>query len=155
MQTKKKRCKPKYAYLGEINRMSKKAINTVLTFENSSLGAWVQLLIEFHFGPHGPTLPGSTENGIYIITTWQMWPPLSFQNQCMDQSAESSIVVTEQNVDVTNGLFFKKKIFIWLHWALVAAWGIQFPDQGPNPGPLHWKCGVLATGPPGKPSNDL
>ena len=78
MQTKKKRCKPKYAYLGEINRMSKKAINTVLTFENSSLGAWVQLLIEFHFGPHGPTLPGSTENGIYIITTWQMWPPLSF-----------------------------------------------------------------------------
>ena len=27
----------------------------------------------------------------------------------MDQSAESSIVVTEQNVDVTNGLFLKKK----------------------------------------------
>ena len=43
----------------------------------------------------------------------------------MDQSAESLIVVTEQNVDVTNGLFFKKKKkFIWLHWALVAAWGI-------------------------------
>ena len=58
--------------------MSEKAINTVLTFEKSSLGAWVQLLIEFHFGPHGPTLPGSTENSIYIITMWQMWPPLSF-----------------------------------------------------------------------------
>ena len=28
--------------------------------------------------------------------------------------------------------------------------GIQFPDQGSNPGPVHWKCGVLASGPPGK-----
>ena len=26
----------------------------------------------------------------------------------------------------------------------------QFPDQGSNPGPLPWECGVLATGPPGK-----
>ena len=25
-----------------------------------------------------------------------------------------------------------------------------FPDQGSNPGPLHWECGVLTTGPPGK-----
>ena len=23
-------------------------------------------------------------------------------------------------------------------------------DQGSNPGPLHWECGVLITGPPGK-----
>jgi len=23
-----------------------------------------------------------------------------------------------------------------------------------NPGPLHWKCGVLASGPPGKPQNN-
>ena len=28
--------------------------------------------------------------------------------------------------------------------------GIQFPDQGSNPGPLHWECGVLTTVPPGK-----
>ena len=27
---------------------------------------------------------------------------------------------------------------------------IQFPDQGLNPGPLHWEHGVLPTGPPGK-----
>ena len=32
----------------------------------------------------------------------------------------------------------------------IAACGMQFPDQGLNPGPLHWECGVLATGPPGK-----
>ena len=28
--------------------------------------------------------------------------------------------------------------------------GSQFPDQGLNPYSLHWKCGVLATGTPGK-----
>ena len=33
---------------------------------------------------------------------------------------------------------------------LVAACGIYFPDQGLNPGPLHWDSRVLATGPPGK-----
>ena len=32
----------------------------------------------------------------------------------------------------------------------VAAYGIEFPDQGSNPGPLHWQLGVLATEPPGK-----
>ena len=37
--------------------------------------------------------------------------------------------------------------FIWLHWILVVACGIQFPNQGSNPGPLHWELGVLATGP--------
>ena len=36
------------------------------------------------------------------------------------------------------------------HELLVAARGI--PDQGSNRGPLHWKSGVLATGPPGKSS---
>ena len=39
---------------------------------------------------------------------------------------------------------------IWLPSVLVAAHGIEFPDQGWNVGPLHWKLGVLATGPPGK-----
>ena len=34
---------------------------------------------------------------------------------------------------------------------LVAACGIQFPEQGSSPGPLPWECGVLATEPPGKP----
>ena len=24
------------------------------------------------------------------------------------------------------------------------------PEQGSNPGPLHWECAILATGPPGK-----
>ena len=33
---------------------------------------------------------------------------------------------------------------------LVVACGIQSLNQGLNPGPLHWECGVLSTGPPGK-----
>ena len=33
---------------------------------------------------------------------------------------------------------------------LVSAYGIYFPDQGWNPGPLHWEPGVLASGPPGQ-----
>ena len=32
---------------------------------------------------------------------------------------------------------------------LVATCGIQFPDQGPNPGHLYWEQGVLVTGPQG------
>ena len=41
-------------------------------------------------------------------------------------------------------------LFIWLCWVLVVAYGIQFPDQGSNPGPQHWERGLLTTGPPGK-----
>ena len=32
----------------------------------------------------------------------------------------------------------------------IAACGIQSPDQGSNPGSLHWEQGVVAAGPPGK-----
>ena len=44
--------------------------------------------------------------------------------------------------------FSRKYLFIWLHQVLVTACRIKFPDQGLNLGPLHWKLGVLATGPP-------
>ena len=30
---------------------------------------------------------------------------------------------------------------------LAVACGVYFPDQGSNPGPQHWECSVLATGP--------
>ena len=44
-------------------------------------------------------------------------------------------------------LFFSPKyLFIWLHWILVAARGIQCLGLGP----LHWKGRVLTTGPLGK-----
>ena len=41
-------------------------------------------------------------------------------------------------------------LFNYLAVLGLAACGIQFPEQGMNPGPMHWECGVLATGPPGK-----
>ena len=46
---------------------------------------------------------------------------------------------------------------LWLQHAnpLIVAFGIQFPNQGPNLGPLHWESGVLATGPAGKASENL
>ena len=47
---------------------------------------------------------------------------------------------------------FNIYLFIWLCQVLVAACGILFPDQGLNLGPLHWEHGVLATGPPRKPT---
>ena len=37
-----------------------------------------------------------------------------------------------------------------LFFFFFAAYGIQFPDQGLNSGPLHWECRVLVTGLPGK-----
>ena len=47
--------------------------------------------------------------------------------------------------------FFKVLLFTYLFVpVLVVACGIYFPDQGSNPGPLHWEHGVLATGPPGQ-----
>ena len=52
-------------------------------------------------------------------------------------------------------IFFFFLIFIWLHWVLVVACRIfdlccVLQEQGSNPGPLYWDCGVLATGPPSK-----
>ena len=55
-----------------------------------------------------------------------------------------------------------KKIFLFVYsfgstryqlqhaGSLVVTCGISFPDQGSNPGPLHWEHGVLDSGPPGK-----
>ena len=48
--------------------------------------------------------------------------------------------------------FLLKKHFVWLRCALFAAYGIESPDQGSNPGPqlptplLHWEHGILASG---------
>ena len=65
----------------------------------------------------------------------------------------------------TSFLLFKKHSFVWLCWVSVVACRVffscgmwilscciwdQYPDQGWNPGPLHWKLGVSPTVPPGK-----
>ena len=61
-----------------------------------------------------------------------------------------------QELDRAQRPFFKTYLFGFIGSqlrymrSLVAAWGIQFPDQGSNPGHLHWEHRLLATGPPGK-----
>ena len=55
-------------------------------------------------------------------------------------------------------LFLKNiYLFIWPHWVAVVARSLLQPGRsrslirgGTHPGALHWKLGVLATGPPGK-----
>lgn len=43
-------------------------------------------------------------------------------------------------------------LFIWsLGGVFLAAYGLQFPEQGLNQGPLHWERGVLAVDPWGSP----
>ena len=42
----------------------------------------------------------------------------------------------------------RSSIFAVACTLLVGVCGIWSPDQGSNPGPLHWEQGVLATGPP-------
>ena len=58
----------------------------------------------------------------------------------------SGIMCPEKDSLIDTRFFFFKHLFIWLHWVLVVARGIQFPDQGLNLGPLYWESGVLATG---------
>ena len=57
-----------------------------------------------------------------------------------------SLLTSKYLVSVHHGSkFFVLKnvyLFIWLHWVLVATCGISFPDQGLNPGPLHWEPDV-------------
>ena len=52
---------------------------------------------------------------------------------------------------LSQSFFFFLLMFIYLA-VLGLSSGMQdlVPDQGSNPGPLHWECGVLTTGPPGK-----
>ena len=39
---------------------------------------------------------------------------------------------------------------LWHSGSLVVEFEIWFPERRLNPGPLHWECRVLATGPPRK-----
>ena len=75
------------------------------------------------------------------------------------QSIESNRVghnwVTSLSLGHTLQLYFAFSLFgcAGLSWDMrgysVAACGIQLPDQGLNPGLLHWEHGGSATGPPG------
>ena len=104
------------------------------------------------------------------------WFVFIVSKSLLQQSAFLLIIFLNSFSLFITSLSFKKifiYLFIWLHQVLlvacrifscgmrdlflvvacellVAACRIQFPDQGWNPGPLHWKRRVLTTGPWGK-----
>ena len=55
--------------------------------------------------------------------------------------------------NVFNMYFVSLGLSCSMHSPFIAACGISFPDQGWNPGALHWEHRVLAIGPPGKSRN--
>ena len=75
--------------------------------------------------------------------------------------ASKIFLIKEQSVESTEDFFLfpdKKEeslfLFLFVLFYLIfkplgAACGILFSQQGSNPHLLHWKCGVLTTGPPG------
>ena len=55
-----------------------------------------------------------------------------------------------QNTHFFLSFLSSSSLLICLSWVLVIACGLWFPDQGLNPGLLHWEHIVLTTGPPEK-----
>ena len=60
------------------------------------------------------------------------------------------VIYREVSLPCPSSDIFFFLVFIWLGRVLVAACRKYFADQRSNLRPLHWECGVLATGPPGK-----
>ena len=89
-------------------------------------------------------LAGSTTGGTFLNQG---------SNPCLLHRQADSLPLSHQG-----GPFKKYLLYLfgctesWLPHvgSLVVACGILFLHQVSNPGPLHWQCGVLATGPPGK-----
>ena len=75
------------------------------------------------------SLPGFSVHGILQIRILK-WIAISH-----------TLVHSCNCLDPARILLKKKKLFIWLHLASVVAHGVEFPDQGLNPGPLHWEHG--------------
>ena len=63
--------------------------------------------------------------------------------------AHSLIIVSFTYLATWRSQFQQARSSIFFVSSLVAVYGIQFPDQGRNPGPLHLEHKLLATGPPG------
>jgi len=67
------------------------------------------------------------------------------------KQAELGLAKVEGNTDF-GYLFWSFCFFFFLQYHMACG---TFPDQGLNPCPLQWKCRVLNTGPPGKPTVSL
>ena len=89
---------------------------------------------------------------IRLYTTWGYFAYHSAPTQCLKHKCLLYNVILF--FLFVNFIFLC--LFTWLHWVLVvapglsvASCGIQFPNQGLNPGPLHWECRDTTTGLPG------
>ena len=90
----------------------------------------------------------------------QLWhTPFPIWNQsvvsCPGSRIEHTLYLFGGSLDpgVLSFLFWKifTSLCIWfVLFVLIAACWIYSPDQGLNPGPLHWERGAPAPGPPGK-----
>ena len=118
--------------------------------------------------PMNCSLPGSSVHGILRQEYWSGLPlpiPEDLPNPGITpKSLVSPALVNGFFTPASPGkpLLGCTKSQLWHFRSLVAACGllveacrIQFPEQGSNPGPLHWEWGFLATGPPRKPRVSL
>ena len=85
-------------------------------------------------------LLGSSWHPDEVIGIFMKKPSQKVFNDCPRGSAEPGL-------EPRSFFFFLSFFFLCCAMWYVGFW---FPDQGWNPGPLQWKCGVLITGPPGK-----
>ena len=84
------------------------------------------------------------KGGSEISKGWPRFPKTCLGREAGGESRNSSRWRVE-------GAFCWPVCLLVFFWSLAARHvGSQFRDQGWNPRPLHWKHGVLTTGPPGK-----
>ena len=113
-------------------------------------------------------LGGSEKHFIPYLSSWILepaWQPLGPLTCGCTTAVYATLLISSSPLLVgtpdlilrflptsTNILFFNIYLFlvIQLQWVFFVACGIQSPEQGLNPGPLHWELNVLSTGPPGK-----
>ena len=89
--------------------------------------------------PMDHSLPGSSIHGIFPARVLE-WGAIAFSGSYIAYSLKCSSLF----------LLLKFIILIFISCLCHTARGTLGPWPGLNPHPLHWKCGVLITGPPGK-----
>ena len=109
-------------------------------------------------------LPVTTQNILIVSRVWspnRNGPPTS-AGSASQQLAEASqggepSIVSSFHRALSPQLREQQQLGVLLSQAFSSK-GIwhptHIPDQGSNPRPFHWKCRVLATGPPGKSLQD-
>ena len=104
----------------------------------NDMGPWSSLKIGKH------PWCGAGRGKVTVIQSFLMTAPMQRHHWLLKSPRPGSA----QPISNQNWLFL---FFDHTMWHV----GSQFPNQGSNPSPLHWKCRVLTTRPPGKSRTDL